>query len=234
MNVLAINSTTSTFLEVAVLRNNKIFYLIKKVDTAYYEDLILLIKKLLYNCRLNIRDLDYLGVCIGPGSFTGIRLGLATMQALAYSIKKALIGFKSLELLAWSVTDNLDNRNILFVIKDAKRDNFYSAIFFKDKKMKEIKGCRLINKNDFLDELKRISKNRVVYVVSDVVEGNENKQWRDFGNIIYLNPSSDDNRAKALIGLTNFYFNKNKRRNILNVQPLYLYSRYCQVHSFQK
>ena len=230
MNILALNSS-SDFIEVALLRNNNFFYISKKLKIGRYEDLILLIKQLLSKARLELKDLNCLGVCVGPGSFTGIRLGLSTMKALAYSTKKPLVGFRSLELLAWSVMNNF--QDILCVIQDAKRNNLYFAIFGKRKDLKQIGSYRLINVSDLLSKLRKFANKRAIFFTGDAVWAYKTQLKQNFPNAVFLNHFPKDGKAKAMIELTKFYLRKRRLNNFSEAQPLYLYSRYCQVKSHQ-
>lgn len=75
---------------------------------------------------LTVHDLDACAVGIGPGSFTGIRIGVGTAKSLCYAIKKPIIGVSTLEAIAY----NLRYINgLICPVLDARRDEVYGAIF---------------------------------------------------------------------------------------------------------
>ena len=75
---------------------------------------------------LTVHDLDACAVGIGPGSFTGVRIGVGTAKSLCYAIKKPIIGVSTLEVIAY----NLRYTNgMICPILDARRDEVYGAVF---------------------------------------------------------------------------------------------------------
>ncbi len=75
---------------------------------------------------LTVHDLDACAVGIGPGSFTGIRIGVGTIKSLCYALKKPIIGISTLEAIAYNLryTDKL-----ICPILDARKDEVYGALF---------------------------------------------------------------------------------------------------------
>ena len=75
---------------------------------------------------LTVHDLDACAVGIGPGSFTGIRIGVGTIKSLCYALKKPIIGVSTLEAIAYNLryTDKL-----ICPILDARKDEVYGAVF---------------------------------------------------------------------------------------------------------
>ena len=75
---------------------------------------------------LTVPDLDACAVGIGPGSFTGIRIGVGTIKSLCYALKKPIIGISTLEAIAYNLryTDKL-----ICPILDARKDEVYGALF---------------------------------------------------------------------------------------------------------
>jgi tRNA threonylcarbamoyladenosine biosynthesis protein TsaB len=84
------------------------------------------IDQILKQGDLTVHDLDACAVGIGPGSFTGIRIGVGTIKSLCYAIKKPIIGISTLEAIAYNLryTDGL-----ICPILDARKDEVYGAIF---------------------------------------------------------------------------------------------------------
>lgn len=74
------------------------------------------------------KDIDVFACAVGPGSFTGIRIGVATVKALAYALGKKVLGVTSFDSLAYNVSDG---RKKLAVI-DARHGNFYACGYAAD------------------------------------------------------------------------------------------------------
>lgn len=84
------------------------------------------IAKTLDQAGYTIRDMDLLAVTIGPGSFTGIRVGMASMKGLAYATKTPLIGVDSLSALAYPL---LYRSTPVLVAIDARKSELYAALY---------------------------------------------------------------------------------------------------------
>ena len=81
---------------------------------------------LLKNCGLTLRDVDLIAVAAGPGSFTGLRIGVAAAKGLAWGLDKPCCGVSTLEAMAWNVA-HVDG--VICCAMDARRGQVYNAIF---------------------------------------------------------------------------------------------------------
>ena len=121
MNTLFIDTHCEELL-VALLTDGKVIKEIKSQEKSHSEKLMPSIIKVLNDSNLKKEDLNEIIVVNGPGSFTGIRIGVTVAKTLAYALKLNIKTVTSLE--AYGVSDNNDFDIIAF--KDTK--GFYSAI----------------------------------------------------------------------------------------------------------
>lgn len=125
MKILCID-TSSNLCSVAILENTT---LINKLELnnglTHSETLMPLIKGLLDESNLSLKDIDLLVSDIGPGSFTGIRIGVATVKAFSDSLNIPCVGINSLEVLAY----NIENDGLICSTIDCKNDNCYFALY---------------------------------------------------------------------------------------------------------
>ena len=125
MKTLSIE-TSSKICSIAILEDNK---LIKKIELdnglTHSETLMPLIKQILEETHFSLSEMDLLVCDIGPGSFTGIRIGVATVKAFSDSLNIPAVGISSLEALAYSIKDN----GYICSIIDCKNDNCYYALY---------------------------------------------------------------------------------------------------------
>lgn len=85
MNILAID-TTSTGLSIALVKNGEMFSYTKEIGkSGHSATLMPSVKAMLDEHEVDINDIDVIGVVVGPGSFTGIRIGVSAMTALAFA-----------------------------------------------------------------------------------------------------------------------------------------------------
>jgi tRNA threonylcarbamoyladenosine biosynthesis protein TsaB len=85
--------------------------------------------ELLAEAGLALRDLDGLAVGVGPGSFTGLRVGLATMRALAFAAEKPLGGASSLRAMAQAAAREVPAGTLVCPVLDARKGEVYAAIY---------------------------------------------------------------------------------------------------------
>ena len=96
-------------------------------------------------------DIDLIAVSIGPGSYTGLRVGVTCAKTLAYSLRKPVIAVPTLDVLAENVESNV--RTLCPVI-DAKRKKVYASVYVSvDNEKKRITNFLFISPKDLLDIL---------------------------------------------------------------------------------
>ncbi|MFP6721593.1 MAG: tRNA (adenosine(37)-N6)-threonylcarbamoyltransferase complex dimerization subunit type 1 TsaB [Candidatus Poribacteria bacterium] len=110
---------------------------------------------------LNIKDIDALAVATGPGSFTGVRIAVATAKSICYAIKKPILAISTLEAIAY----NLRYANQLICpILDARRDQVYTAIFQGGENLIRQTEDLCVPLAEILNRLDDISDSPVVFV----------------------------------------------------------------------
>lgn len=120
MNILAID-TTSTGLSIALVKNGEIFSYTKEIGkSGHSATLMPSVKAMLDEHEVDVNDVDVIGVVVGPGSFTGIRIGVSTMTALAFATGAKRISITAFELIAY-------NRRDCIAGVDAGHGNLYLA-----------------------------------------------------------------------------------------------------------
>ena len=132
MNILAIYSTTKKA-ALALMLNDTTYF--KEIDNeiTHSEKLLPLVDEVLNEHNVKVKDMDLLACTLGPGSFTGVRIGIATVKALAKVLNKKILGVTSLKLMALNHLDT-DHKYILSTL-DAKNTRVYYELFeVKDNK----------------------------------------------------------------------------------------------------
>ena len=115
------------------------------------------IEAMLKAADISIDDIDAFAASVGPGSFTGVRIGVATVKALAQAQKKPCIAVSALEGLATNVA-SFDG--IIAPILDARRNQVYNALFESNgKNITRLCTDRALPLTELLDELKETNKN---------------------------------------------------------------------------
>ena len=127
MKILAIE--TSTMLGgIAIMGESEglIFESRLNVKTAHSERLMTEIDHALKQGGMNISEIDVFGIAIGPGSFTGLRIGLSTVKGFSYATGKPVVSVPTLEAFAWNFPYSPYPVCTMF---DARKKEVYAAVF---------------------------------------------------------------------------------------------------------
>ena len=134
MKILSID-TSSNICGVSILDdNNLICNLDNDTGRTHSENLMPMIKDALSKAKITLNEIDLIVCDIGPGSFTGIRIGIATVKAFNDSLNIPCIGISSLEALTYNINNN---SNLVCSILDCKNDNCYFALYERKEKIFE-------------------------------------------------------------------------------------------------
>jgi tRNA threonylcarbamoyladenosine biosynthesis protein TsaB len=139
--MLILNIETSTKNCSVTIANNGITLVCKEIAESGYshaEKLHIFIEDVLKEARVSFKDLNGVAVSKGPGSYTGLRIGVSAAKGLCYALKIPLISVDTLTVLANQI--KIENGLIIPMI-DARRMEVYSAIFDNDnKKITDVKA----------------------------------------------------------------------------------------------
>lgn len=126
MIILAVDSS-SKVATVALMKNTKLLGEITLNDKKEHSVILMtIIQDLLKDNNLSVDDIDGYVVSKGPGSFTGLRIGMATIKGLSFGSSKPYVSISSLDALALSVS-NFDG--IICPIMDALRNSVYTSLY---------------------------------------------------------------------------------------------------------
>lgn len=125
MRILSVDSTAQTG-SVGIIENGKIFALYTIEAQTHSTTLLPMIESAMKSLGVSLTDMDLLAVSNGPGSFTGIRIGVAAVKGLAFKDNIPCVGVSSLEAMAYNFV-GLDG--IVCPVINARRSQVYTALF---------------------------------------------------------------------------------------------------------
>ena len=127
MRVLAIDTST-TMAGIAVVNEQGLLaeYMINDKKT-HSQKLAPMLRELLDSLNMTLADMDVFAAVTGPGSFTGLRIGVTTIKSLAYAAHKPVVGIPSLDALASAVTVFEDT--LVCPMMDARNNQVYTALY---------------------------------------------------------------------------------------------------------
>ena len=113
--------------------------------------LLPMVEDMLANSELTVQDMDAIAVAAGPGSFTGLRIGLAAVKGLAWAAEKPCVPVSTLEAMAWPLA-HLDG--IIVCAMDARRRQIYNAVFLAEGgKLTRLREDRAVSLEDAAQDL---------------------------------------------------------------------------------
>ena len=152
MKILGVDTSTK-IATIAVIDEEKVLgeYTLNQ-EMSHSENLIPMVKELLNNLDIKIEDIDLYGVAIGPGSFTGLRIGV---KSFAHLFKKPIVGVSTLQAMAY----NLPHNEVVIPMIDARRDRVYTGVYsWENGELKKVKADDVVEMEDLLKELKDYAK----------------------------------------------------------------------------
>ncbi len=126
MYILGIDTSTMAGSVAIITEEGLLAELTLNAKTTHAERLLTTIDHAIHSVSLSIRDIDGIAVASGPGSFTGLRIGVTTAKGLAYSIQKPVVGISSLDALA---SQFLFSEMLICPILDARKKEVYTAFY---------------------------------------------------------------------------------------------------------
>lgn len=147
MNVLVLD-TSSDKLLLALLKGEEVF-VAQKREGKYMEVLLPAIDELLTRANIKLKELDVVGVVVGPGSFTGVRIGVSTVKGFVQVFKNIkVVAINSLELIAYTTMAKL-NKTDMTVVIPSTASKFYVGRFKSGSKpqytLEDIDGFNELN-----------------------------------------------------------------------------------------
>lgn len=124
MNYIAVD-TSGKHLTLLVKKDGKIFeYFDPACGVEHSVKVMPELEKLLLKADMSVETADFFAACVGAGSFTGIRIGVSTVKALAFAAEKPVLKITSFDTLAY----NTDSDKVLAII-DAGHNGFYACAY---------------------------------------------------------------------------------------------------------
>lgn len=147
--------TSSSVGNVSVAIDGKLIVLLQNEEQKEHASFLQpAIKKMLKKNDIKLTDLDAVAVANGPGSYTGLRVGLSSAKGLCYALNKPLITINSLQMMASAAVDNNVETSLLFCpMIDARRMEVFTAMY--NNTLNEIlhTEAKILDNNSFVDLL---------------------------------------------------------------------------------
>lgn len=178
---------------------------------SHAESLHLFIEEVITSAKIKLSQIDAIAVSMGPGSYTGLRIGVSSAKGLCFSLDKPLISVSTLESLSLQVKIET---GFIVPMLDARRMEIYSAIFDANHNQIRDIQAQIIDESSFLDYLEKDK----VYFIGTGVE--KTKTIIKHKNAVFIENKLPSANEMGLIAF-NKYANKDFE-NVAYFEPFYL------------
>ena len=161
MKILALESSATACSAALWGKEGLIAQSFQNSGLTHSRTLLPMARDLLNNCGTGLEQVDVIAVAAGPGSFTGLRIGVATAKGLAWAEDKDCAPCSTLESMAWPLAFYEDA--VIVCAMDARRKQVYNALFQTDgERLTRLSPDRAISLEELGEELKKIKKRKIV------------------------------------------------------------------------
>ena len=172
------------------------------------------IEEVLKNSNITVNKLSAIAVSSGPGSYTGLRIGVSAAKGLCYALQIPLISVPTLQVLARQL--NIQREDLIIPVMDARRDEVYSAVYNSEYELVRNIFPEIIDSESFIE----LAKENKLYFIGNGQEKCE-RLIRKNSNLIFSNydtfPSS-----KEMVLISYEKFKKLKFEDVAYFEPDYL------------
>jgi len=187
-----------------------------EVEKSHSKFIIQLIDQSLKDANIKINEIDAFAVSMGPGSYTGLRIGVSTIKGLCYSLEKPLISINTLEILSKSALNHINNYNNFFICPmiDARRMEVFTKMLDNNFNEVEKDKALILDDKSFND----IGVGKLIYFFGDgsnkFQKITNNKNFHFIDNII--------SSSKHMGELANIKYENNQFENLTTFEPFYI------------
>lgn len=220
MKLLALDTSTE-YLALAVTDGGKVLgRLHKRAPRNHSRLLVPMIDKLLKKSHLKLRELDGFCIGVGPGSFTGLRIGVATVKGLAFATGLPVMAVPTFDAIARNAGRLC---GVICTILDARKNKVYGSFYRSDGKdgVRRISPYLLLPADELLEKCEKYD---TLYFLGDYADRITRLYPRATVATAKWHPRADE---IAALGLELFL--KKKFVSAERLEPMYIYSRECDI-----
>ncbi len=214
MNVYILNiETATTNCSVSLSKNGETIVLKEDNDKNYShaERLHVYIDNVLKEAKITSEDIDAIAVSKGPGSYTGLRIGVSAAKGLCFALDKPLIAIPTLEALANQVKIK---DGVIVAMLDARRMEVYSAIYDSNYNQIRATEAQILDEIAFSDYLEK----QKVYFLGNGVE--KTKALINHPNAVFVEDKLPSSKEMSLLAYTKY--KKRDTEDVAYFEPYYL------------
>lgn len=220
MAVILNIDTSTEVCSVALGKNGKLLFEKESREGLNHSELLtVFIEELFAGNNFDIKNIDAVAVSKGPGSYTGLRIGVSVAKGLCYALEKPLVSVGSLDAMGFYAAQNInrfsDEKNLLLCpMIDARRMEVYTALYNSAGETVQPVTARIIDENSFSNELK---ENSILFFGNGAEKC---KAHLTHPNALFSGPFATS--AQFMLFLSEKKYNKKEFEDVAYFEPFYL------------
>ena len=231
MKIIAIDTSTSV-MGVALLDENKVYgEMITNLKKNHSVRLMPIVDQLFREIGWKPEEIELVAVSKGPGSYTGVRIGVTTAKTFSWAMGKPLVGISTIEAMAYSQSHF---NGVISPIIDARRGQVYTGLYqWSNQEFSNLEKDRIVLLTDWIDNLKEL-KQPVIFVGDDLIL-HQSKIKEELGaQVFFANVMNNIPRPSAYGLLALERFNNGTVDNTFDFVPAYLQLPEAEVKWLEK
>lgn len=213
--ILLLETATSTCS--VALAENGIIIAVKEVNerNIHASHITLFIEEIMLKAEKEYSDLRAIAISKGPGSYTGLRIGVSTAKGLCYALDIPLLGINTIEAMVFGLMESFDipDSGLLIPMVDARRMEVYTGIYRKDLSLVESVSAKIVDIDSFNE-----FKEQELFLFGDGADKFK-VLFADQPNINFIDFSTS---ASHLNSLASKKFRDSEFENLAYFEPFYL------------
>ena len=219
MKILSVD-TSSNVATVAITDDDKLIAeIIVNNKKTHSQTLMPMIDNALKMSELDASDIDLIASANGPGSFTGLRIGVSAVKGFSHALNIPVVGVSTLEAMAYNLPFC---QYLISPIMDARRSQVYNAVYeWENDKLKEVKEPRALSIEELLEEF--LGTDKIIVFMGDGVIVHKELIKEKLGNMALFAPvSHNEQKASGLAMAAMKKYKENKAVSCYELAPVYL------------
>ena len=227
MNILAIETTGAEASVAVINEKGEVFMEASDQKLNHLQNLMPMTDILLQKRGMLIDDVDYIAVSEGPGSFTGIRIGVSSARALAQALGRETISVPTLKSFLYNAPEY---RGVVCPIFDARRNQVYGGAYqwTGDGEYREVVDGAACDLHELLEKLEAAAKDEITFFGDGITPYKEQiLKWQDssLNTNIHVLFAEDDvklQKASSVARLALENFKVGKAKSLYDLKPVYM------------
>ena len=179
------------------------------------------IKRILESAGIPMKELQAVAVSAGPGSYTGLRVGMAAAKGICYALRIPLIAINTLEIMAEAMVPTAIEKNALICpMIDARRQEVFTAVYTTGMKEILVPQALILDKTSF-DEL--LGDKRVLF------SGSGSEKWKTLTEAKNAIFATQMDVTESFASISEHYFTEKTWTELINSEPIYLKEFYTHA-----